>query len=66
MSDQLERMSAIAAERQAREAVLDTSHDLTTDELDRYDAAVEHRKSLGLSDRDVGEWDMQRDQGYER
>ena len=66
MSDQLERMMAVAAERQARESVLDTSQDLTTDQLEAYWAAKDHRESLGLSEREIGEWEIEQHRGYER
>ena len=52
----LDRRDAIQEERAARAQIMDTSQELTTDMLERYDRAKEARERLGIPEAEVGSW----------
>ena len=61
----LDRRDAIEQERAARAEIMDTSRELTTDMLERYDRAKAHREELGIPEAQVGPWQQERG-GWER
>lgn len=65
MVNAVERQLAIARERRARDAVL-TAKELTTDELDAFDAAKSRREALGISESEVGDWGIEQDRSRGR
>jgi hypothetical protein len=56
----LDRRDAIREEREARAQIMDTSRELTTDMLERYDRAKEARERLGIPEAEVGPWQQER------
>jgi hypothetical protein len=59
--------AAIAAEREAYERVVEAKGpEIEAEAVEALYAAQEHRKALGLSDRDVGVYDQDIDQDRER
>jgi hypothetical protein len=57
-ADKAAERQAVMEERRARRELLDAP-ELTTDLLEALEQAQEHRKSLGVPDRAVGEWEIE-------
>jgi hypothetical protein len=55
-----DRADAIEQERAARAELMDTSQELTTEMLERYDRAKAHREQLGIPEAAVGSWEQER------